>query len=148
MKPEQYLERMSALGITRGQLDQGFNPDRFSVIDQDARRYFVNGDGATACGEAVPPIAENLDRFAAKASHSWETRMTIALCRSRSELRPFYQSLYERHVTLKELSEEAGVTFSAARSVVCGYTLNPEVRVKLQPFFTRRELAILNWKSR
>lgn len=139
MRAESYLERCRDLGISRGQLEQGFRPDLPGVVAEPEANWKVT--------KAVtpPPITEDLSRFQARKAVSTQLRIASMLARAGKRMRPLYESLAARKVTVAMIAEAAGVERNLLTEAMRGRPASAAVKAKAWPLFTKEEQRILNW---
>ncbi len=143
MTVETYQERAVALGIERGALAEGFEPDIPSVVPQDLGPSVRREVSKKV---APPPIAEDLTRF--------QRRVGQAVTKTRNGrgrgggrhftdlTRAFYGRLYLR-TTSQALARELGVDVSAIGMAIRGHRHSGPVRARLVKLLTPEECAAL-----
>ncbi len=167
MKPEEYLQRMRELGVSRGMFekDNAFPPDFGSAMSQHLQSPYINRKASGKIhapatdgdlSEAFPPVRCGTNKVSAYLSarsrvvnrtESREAVIAEARRRAKTPVERFYCLLFERDSSSEAVATLAGFSAEYTRRVVrtgLPWTAWVQVRAHL----TAEERAVLGWDER
>lgn len=145
MNVSDYETRMQSLGVSRGQLAEGFKAGVLGTLGFESERDLINPASSMRLRPVTPP--EDLSHLSGRRGRTMtdEERARIALRKCGERTRPIYEELAKRAMTASRLAKLSGIEHVVIVHALAGDQVSPTTFTKVWPLLTEGEKALLNW---